>query len=136
MYKKIAGESRRTFQYKPGDVHGWAHPEDAEVVVFPQYNWWNNIIRLASIDREKRIITLAADAAYPNRPNDRYYFQNLLEELDAPGEWYLDKKTWTLYFWPPSNVNKGVVYAPTLQTWEWPVRREHGPERRISCRIQ
>ena len=116
MYVKIDGESHRTFQYKPGDVHEWAHPEEAEAVVFPQYNWWNNIIRVASIDREKRIITLAGDASYPNRPNDRYYFRNLLEELDAPGEWYLDKRTWTLYFWPPSDVNQGVVYAPTLQT--------------------
>ena len=116
MYQKIEGESRRTFQYKPGDVHDWAHPEEAEAVVFPQYNWWNNILRVASIDRQKRIITLCGDASYPNRPNDRYYFRNLLEELDAPGEWYLDKRTWTLYFWPPSNVKAGVVYAPTLRT--------------------
>ena len=25
----------------------------------------------------------------------------MLEELDAPGEWYLDGTTGTLYFWPP-----------------------------------
>ena len=55
MYQKIEGESRRTFRYKPGDVHDWAHPEDAEAVVFPQYNWWNNILGIASIDRENRI---------------------------------------------------------------------------------
>jgi parallel beta-helix repeat protein len=116
MYQKIEGESRRTFRYKPGDVHDWAHPEDAEAVVFPQYNWWNNIIRVASIDRGRRIVTLVADASYPNRPNDRYYFRNLLEELDAPGEWYLDRRTWTLYFWPPSSIEQGQACAPVLQT--------------------
>ncbi|OGV63798.1 MAG: hypothetical protein A3K19_14025 [Lentisphaerae bacterium RIFOXYB12_FULL_65_16] len=116
MYKNIDNENRRTFQYKPGDVHDWAHPEEAEVFVFPRYNWWNNIIRIAAIDRQKRMITLTGDASYGNRPNDRYYFRNLLEELDAPGEWYLDQRTWTLYFWPPSDVAKGVAYAPALQT--------------------
>ena len=115
MYKKFEGESRRTFQYKPEDARDWAHPEEVEAFVFPQYNWWNNIIPIASIDREKRIITLARNASYPNRPNDRYYFRNALEELDAPGEWYLDKRTRTLYFHPPSDVAKAVVYAPTLE---------------------
>ena len=28
-------------------LHDWAHPEDGEVVVFPRYNWWNNIVRIA-----------------------------------------------------------------------------------------
>ena len=116
MYQRIKGESKRTLQYKPEDAREWAHPEEVEVFVFPKYNWWNNIIRIASIDRETRTITLAADASYPNRPNDRYYFRNALEELDAPGEWYLDQRTWTLYFWPPHPGAEDVIYAPTLRT--------------------
>ncbi len=116
LYKDIPGESRRTFQYKAGDVHEWAHPEDGEVVVFPRYNWWNDILRIAAIDREARLITLVADASYPNRPGDRYYIRNLLEELDAPGEWYLDARTWTLYFWPPVDLGAATVAAPVLET--------------------
>jgi hypothetical protein len=29
---------------------------------------------------------------------------------------YLDKKTATLYFWPPSDIKTATVYAPTLET--------------------
>ena len=34
---------------------------------------------------------------------------------DAPGEWYLDRATSTLYFWPPAGADPGTVFAPTLR---------------------
>jgi len=116
MYKDIPGESKRTFRYRPTDTRHWSHPEEGEVFVFPRYNWWNNIVRIKTIDRAARTITLANDCSYPIRPTDRYYVQGLFEELDAPGEWYLDKRDWTLYFWPPSPLEGKTVYAPTLRT--------------------
>ncbi|MBP7967033.1 fibronectin type III domain-containing protein, partial [Candidatus Woesebacteria bacterium] len=36
-----------------------------------------------------------------------FFYLNILEELDSPGEWYLDRTSGVLYFWPPSNVNSG-----------------------------
>ncbi|HEY1174385.1 MAG TPA: right-handed parallel beta-helix repeat-containing protein [Verrucomicrobiae bacterium] len=116
MYQDVPNESKRTFQFKTTDARTWAKPEEGEVFVFPRYNWWNNIVRIASIDRAARQVTLTADASYAIRPSDRYYFQNLFEELDAPGEWYLDRQTWTLYFWPPSSLEGKTVVAPRLRT--------------------
>lgn len=44
---------------------------------------------------------------------NRFYVENVLEELDQPGEWCLDSATGTLYFWPPNNSNKAaVITAP------------------------
>ena len=118
MYQNIENEPRNVLQYAEADARQWAHPEEAEVMVFPRYNWWNDIIRIAALDRDKRIITLASDASYGIRPGDRYFVRNLLEELDAPGEWYLDKATQTLYFWPPVGANPAtmVVVAPVVRT--------------------
>jgi hypothetical protein len=118
IYAEVPGENNHTLQYKEQDARNWSRPEEGEVFVFPRYNWWNNIVRIKSIDRENRIVTLVNDCSYPIRPTDRYYFQNLFEELDAPGEWYLDKETWTLYFMPPDDVDpaKMTVYAPTMRT--------------------
>jgi hypothetical protein len=116
MYKDIPNESKRQFTYKSKDARDWSKPEEAEVFVFARYNWWNNIIRVASIDREKRLVTLASDASYSIRPGDRYYVQNVLEELDAPGEWYLDRQAGTLYFWPPAPLEGKNVVVPTLRT--------------------
>ncbi len=33
--------------------------------------------------------------------HNTYYFTNVLEELDAPGEWYVDRKAGKLYVYPP-----------------------------------
>ncbi len=41
-----------------------------------------------------------------NRPHKSYRFvEGIFEELDAPGEWYLNGKTSTLYFMPPAGLD-------------------------------
>jgi hypothetical protein len=49
---------------------------------------------------------------------DIRFVENIFEELDAPGEWFLDSKTHTLYFHPPAGVdlNAAVVEATRLRT--------------------
>ena len=116
LWNTIPGEDKRTLKVKPDDLHDWGQVAEGEVLIFPRYNWWNNILRIASLDRKSQQMTLAGSASYEIRPGDRYYVRNLLEELDAAGEWYLDKSTWTLYFWPPSNAPAADAYAPTLET--------------------
>lgn len=116
MYSDIPGEDKRTLHFADTDGRGWSNPTEAEVMVFPRYNWWNNLVRIASLDPATRTIKLAADCSYAIRPGDRYYVRNVREELDAPGEWYLDRAKGTLYFWPPAGANLGTVFAPTLRT--------------------
>lgn len=116
MYQDISGEPRNMLHYKEQDARSWARPAEGEVFIFPRFNWWNNIVPIKSVDRARREITLTEDASYAIRPGDRYYVQNLFEELDTPGEWYLDRSNHTLYFWPPSPLNAGEVDAPTLRT--------------------
>jgi hypothetical protein len=40
------------------------------------------------------------------KPHEKYrYVENIFEELDAPGEWFLNPKTHVLFFYPPANVD-------------------------------
>ena len=45
------------------------------------------------------------------------YVENIFEELDAPGEWFLDSKTHTLYFFPPAwiDLKNATVEAVRLK---------------------
>ena len=41
-----------------------------------------------------------------SQPHRQFRFvENIFEELDAPGEWFLNTKNSTLYFYPPADVN-------------------------------
>jgi hypothetical protein len=116
-YTEIPGETKRGFHYRPEDAEAWNHVDiDAELFVFPRYNWWNNIIKVAAVDREEHSVTLASDCSFAIRPGDRYFVQNIKAELDAPGEWLFEKATGILYFWPKSGADLDSVFISTVRT--------------------
>ena len=71
---------------------------------------------------------------HPVRPY-ACYFENALEMLDEPGEWYLDRTTGVLAYWPRpgENLKESEVIAPVVQNTllavtgvaEQPVRNLH-----------
>ncbi|MBB5031160.1 right-handed parallel beta-helix repeat-containing protein [Prosthecobacter vanneervenii] len=108
---------KRTLYVKPEDVRTWAHPEEVELDIFAQYGWWNFVEPVASLDPQTRLLTLKKDCSYDLHPYNRYHFQNALEELDAPGEWYYDKREGTLYFMPPVSKDTPEVRLPVLESF-------------------
>ncbi len=99
------------------DVRTWAHPEDVEMDVFVQYGWWNFIVPLKSLDVANRKLTLAKPCGYDLHPHNRFHFQNAFEELDSPGEWFLDTRTSTLYVWPTAPMEKHEVRLVTSSSF-------------------
>lgn len=119
MYRDETNDTAVVIRCRVKDVRSWAHPETGEVSIFPRYNWMNDLVPIAAANRDARAITLARPVRTSGtaaiRPYDRYYVRNLFEELDAPGEWFLDKETRTLYFWPPEPLTEGSVRAPVTE---------------------
>jgi hypothetical protein len=87
-----------------GDLpRGWKETGDCWVHGYWAWDWANSYERVAALDLERRLIrTAAPHGIYGFRKGQRFYFLNLLEELDQPGEWFLDRKSGLLYFWPPA----------------------------------
>lgn len=108
--------TRTRFRYLGDRPSRWANPGEAEVHVFPRYDWRDCIVRIKKIDTRSKEIQLAGKAAYPFEAGRRFYVRNVLEELDSPGEWYLDKKAGKLYFWPPERISDGDAVLSRLES--------------------
>ncbi len=93
-------------------IKDWTRLEQAEVCIHPTYGWAWMVVPIKGVDRAAKCVTLAHSTNYGQAIGDRFYVQNLLEELDSPGEWYLDRGTATLYFWPPDDLVRGEVLVP------------------------
>ncbi|MFI1093214.1 right-handed parallel beta-helix repeat-containing protein [Streptomyces sp. NPDC020917] len=50
--------------------------------------------------------------------NDTFYVQNAFQELDSPGEWYLDQATHRLYYYPRAGERMATAHAsvPVVET--------------------
>ncbi len=125
--RTLDGGTVNAFRYKPGTFkHSWSKPSEGEVMCFPGPAWSNDIIPIKAIDEEQCIITLTRDIWQFDRAhwyrrlaliaNNRFYIENILEELTEPGEWCLDSEDGMLYFWPPTDsLDDAEVAVPALQ---------------------
>lgn len=107
-----------TFSYESPRPDRWLNPTDAWVSGFLHYGWADDSIRIARIDTATKTITLSAPHAYglaSGTPAQRYHVENVFEELDAPGEWFLDRSAGLLYLWPPTDLTGHEVVASLLE---------------------
>lgn len=74
------------------------------------WDWRDGFQEMERIDAENGIIYLKEPYHfYGYRAGQRFYFRNVLEALDSPGEWYVDRANGILYFWPPAAVTDDNV---------------------------
>jgi hypothetical protein len=112
------------FFYDSDEPAHWKKDYNIWVHGYWAWDWANSYERIASIDTGQRLIkTAPPNGLYGFRKGQRFYFLNVLEELDSPGEWYLDAGTGMLYFWPPTpltpltpgSVRVSIVEQPLIQ---------------------
>ena len=108
-------KARSQLVYREGDVpfEKWGDISQAEVVSTYNRGWQFAITPIRSVDTEKRIITVR-ECRGQFRKLNRFFVRNVLDALDAPGEWFLDRKESVLYFWPPEGQLRGDVLAPAM----------------------
>ncbi|MBQ7187926.1 MAG: right-handed parallel beta-helix repeat-containing protein [Kiritimatiellae bacterium] len=96
----VAKGSKTVFTFDRERLARWSGAKDMMLRGFWYYTWADNSMPVASIDAARGEIRLAESPAYGIRSGMPFYAYNVLEELDRPGEWHLDRKAAKVYFWP------------------------------------
>jgi hypothetical protein len=122
----------------------WAHPEEAEIHIFQASYWGNLQWKIKGIEFGTDSIWFGdggqqIGAKWSNHPaavNDRsrFFIENVFEELDAPGEWFLDKQKNTLYYYPEqgADLRTALLEVPVLEQAIEFAGTEHDPVQHLS----
>ena len=78
----------------------WEDLRDVWMFGYPTWNWAGMSTPIVRIDEQECAMETKMVARYGMKSHAPYYFYNVFEELDAPGEWYLDRDTGFLYLYP------------------------------------
>lgn len=101
-----------------GRAARWKAEPDLMANGFWMWDWADQRYRVKSIDLESRTMTLDDQQqkhAFGFRKGQWFYVYNALAELDAPGEWYLDRQQGLLYFWPPKPIDSGKTIVSLVR---------------------
>jgi len=117
FFKDSYGKTR--FPYRAGDVKPvWARASDAEIHIYPSKGCiaYMQITRLKRVDEQSHTVQIGGkECVTALTTGDRFFVENVFEELDSPEEWYLNRKTGVLYFWPgPKRAPASDIIAPRL----------------------
>jgi hypothetical protein len=93
----------------------WAKPEEAILHLYPTPASVPLLRRILSLDYDRNLIWFDyRDSARSNSSyadlvsidqNSQFFVDNVYEEMDAPGEWYLSRQSNSLYFRPPPDLD-------------------------------
>ena len=103
-----------TLTLAPGKIQPWSHLGDVEAVVLK--NWATLHKRVETVDPATgKVVLQGPHVNYfgGNRPRKGggCFFENAPEMLDEPGEWYLDRHTGVLRYWPLEGQDMTCIEA-------------------------
>ena len=90
----------------------WKDARDAMAYGYWHVGYADDSIPIASVDTVRKEIHLAQAHLYgvdAGESFQKYYVYNLLEELDCPGEYYIDREEGILYLYPDEELRRVEV---------------------------
>ena len=97
--------------YRPGDTPPVTAVTKMRIHMYPRgkCDWVREILPVTSIDPATRRITTAITPTFGIGAEARYFLEDELGFLDAPGEFFVDERQHTLYYMPLEKSNPDTL---------------------------
>lgn len=103
-----------SFEFSDPQPFQWTSGEDIWALGYWRFDYAQELNR---VDLSKYGTVQLLGKANPGVvKGQRFYFLNVLEGLDTPGEFYFDRSSHRIYLYPPSDVAGREVFAEQLKT--------------------
>ena len=90
------------FQFSTNEPNRWAQAKDIWISGFFHYGYADDAVQIADLDLKNKTISTKQETLYgfeSGKNFQRWFAYNLLEEIDSPGEYYIDRTSGILYFY-------------------------------------
>jgi len=117
---RIGDKSNRggVFSYTDVRHKNWAGQQNIWIQGTLNYGFADDYNPIEKIDTFSQTVKLGKPHLYglgSGMDFQSYVAINILEELDEPGEWFLDENTGKLYLWPPASMKGADIKVSALE---------------------
>lgn len=111
---KSANEPIISFKYNGYEPLLWNKNKNIWMNGYWYHNWSDSTIKVSTIDVFNKLISTTDKLPYGLKKDQRFYFFNILEELDKVEEYYIDYEKKLLYFIPTSTLQDSKIQLSEL----------------------
>lgn len=100
-----------TIQLKDYRLKRWTTAKDMHMHIFGGNDYAMDTVAVASVNPDEKQVTFKTGTGQGlnSAKSRRFKAINLLEELDMPGEWFVDREKLILYYYPEQSLKDGVL---------------------------
>ncbi len=108
-------EGDRSVQVANAPLDRWRQSTESWAHGYWDNDWADDHLKVAAVDPGGGTLTFASGASFGFGTQRPFRVYNLPEELDSPGEYWIDADAGLLYFWPPADWSRRPVYVSELR---------------------
>ena len=107
----------KEFCYEGINPARWTQADDLYICGFFTADYAYGVQKAESVDVAAGRIRTSGNGFSTSRAGARWFAKNLLEEVDAPGEWYVDRTNKILYIYPPYTMKDAKLELSLMKDY-------------------